>query len=180
MSFIQFKPYLAQEIRRILELWNLNDKITFAVSDNANNIKNALNMLGFKNIGCFAHTLNLIVQSALTLEEDLINKVKQIVSHFRRSTVANNALKTYQIDNGIKEPKKLIQDVPTRWNATYYMICRFVELETSVRGTMGLLDNVPDVIKPDEWIVLQKFIKVLKPFEGATKAISGEKYMKLL
>ncbi|WP_447545078.1 hypothetical protein, partial [Neisseria gonorrhoeae] len=76
----------------------------------------------------------------LTLEEDLISKVKQIVSHFRRSTVANNALKTYQIKNGIKDPKKLIQDVPTRWNATYYMISRFVELETSVRGTMGLLD----------------------------------------
>lgn len=73
-------------------------------------------MLGFKNTGCFAHTMNLIVQSALKLEEDLINKIKNIVSHFRKSTVVNNALKTYQINNGIKEPKKLIQDVPTKWN----------------------------------------------------------------
>lgn len=168
---------LAQEIRRILESWNLNEKITFSVSDNASNIKSALNMLGFKNMGCFAHTMNLIVQSALTLEEDLINKVKKIVSHFRKSTVANNALRTYQINNGIKDPKKLIQDVPTRWNATYYMICRFVELETSIRGTMGLLDNVPDAIKSDEWIILHELIKVLKPFEEATIAISGQKYM---
>lgn len=59
-------------------------------------------------MGCFAHSLNLIVQLALTLEEDLINKVKQIVGHFRRSMIANNALKTNQIKNGIIDPKKLI------------------------------------------------------------------------
>lgn len=110
------------------------NKIKFSVSDNAYNIKNALTTLGFKHMGCFAHTMNLIVQSALTLEEDLLSKVKTIVTYFRKSTVANNALKTYQINNGIKEPKKLIQDIQTKWNSTYYMICRFVELETSIRG----------------------------------------------
>lgn len=168
---------LAQEMERVLRPWELFEKITFAVSDNAYNIKNALNALGFKNMGCFAHTMNLIVQSALTLEEVLINRVKQIVAHFRKSTVANNALKTYQINNGIKNPKKLIQDVQTRWNSTCYMICRFVELETSIRGTLGLLNNAPDNLRPEEWIILQELIKVLKPFEEATKVISGQKYM---
>jgi len=168
---------LAQEIEQVLNSWNLYSKITFAVSDNAYNIKNALATLGFKNMGCFAHTMNLIVQSALTLEEDLIGKVKTIVTYFRKSTVANNALKTYQINNGIKEPKKLTQDVQTRWNSTYYMISRFVELETSIRGTMGLLNNAPNNLKPEEWIILQELINVLKPFEEATKAISGQKYM---
>lgn len=67
--------------------------------------------------------------------------------------------------------------MPTRWNATYYMICRFVDLETSVRGTIGLLDNIPDAIKPDEWIILQELIKVLKPFEETTNEISDQKYM---
>ncbi|CAI6356385.1 unnamed protein product [Macrosiphum euphorbiae] len=168
---------LAKEIERVLNSWNLYNKITFAVSDNAYNIKNALNMLGFKNMGCFAHTMNLIVQSALKLEEDLINKIKNIVSHFRKSTVANNALKTYQINNGIKEPKKLIQDVPTRWNSTYYMVCRFVELETSIRGTLGLINNAPENLKQEEWVILKDLIKILKPFEEATKAISRQKYM---
>lgn len=168
---------LAQEIEHVLNSWNLYNKITFAVSDNAYNIKNALNILGFKSMGCFAHTMNLIVQSALTLEEDLINKVKNIVTYFRKSTVANNNLRTYQINNGIKNPKKLIQDVQTRWNSTYYMISRFIELETSIRGTVGLLNNAPNNLKPEEWIILQELIKVLKPFEEATKSISGQKYM---
>ncbi|KAF0744251.1 zinc finger BED domain-containing protein 6-like, partial [Aphis craccivora] len=168
---------LAQEIERILESWELTKKITFAVSDNAYNIKNALNNLSLKNMGCFAHTMNLIVQSALTLEEDLINKTKNIVSHFRKSTVANNSFKTYQLNNGIKNPKKLIQDVSTRWNSTYYMVCRFVELETSIRGTLGLLNNAPENLRPEEWTILKDLIKVLKPFEESTKAISGQKYM---
>ncbi|KAF0706619.1 zinc finger BED domain-containing protein 6-like, partial [Aphis craccivora] len=146
---------LAQEIEDVLNFWSLCNKITFAVSDNAYNIKNTLTTLGFKNMGCFAHTINLIFQSALALEEDLISKVKTIVTYFRKS-------------NGIKEPKKLIQDVQTRWNSTYYMISRFVELETSIRGTMGLLNNAPNNLKPEEWIILQELIQVLKSFEEAT------------
>lgn len=98
---------LAQNIKRNLKVLESTNKITFAVYDNAYNIKNALYQLGLKNMGCFAHTMNLIVQSALTLEEDLTNKIKNIVSHFRKSTVANNALRTYQINNGVKDPKKI-------------------------------------------------------------------------
>lgn len=55
---------LRQEIKNVLESWNLNNKIKFAVSDNASNIKNALSMIDLKHIRCFAHTINLIVQSA--------------------------------------------------------------------------------------------------------------------
>lgn len=76
-------------------------------------------------MGYFVHTLHLVVQSALTLENDIIDKVETIVTHFRKSTVANNKLRTYQINNGINEPKKLLQDVQTRWNATY-MLKRFI------------------------------------------------------
>jgi len=64
---------LGQGIIQVLVSWNLKDKIIFAVSDNDSNIKNALNLLSFKNMGCFAHTLNLILQSALVLENDLID-----------------------------------------------------------------------------------------------------------
>ncbi|XP_022182802.1 zinc finger BED domain-containing protein 1-like [Myzus persicae] len=138
--------------------------------------KNALNLLSLKNIGCFAHTLNLIVQSALELENNLIDRVKTIVSHFKKSTVTNNIFKTYQINNGIKERKKLIQDVQTRWNSTYYMINRFVEMEKSIRGTLGLLDNAPDTLSSEDWLILQDLIKILKPFDEATKAISRQKY----
>jgi len=85
--------------------------------------------------------LNLIVQGALTLESSLLGKIKTIVSYFRKNTLANNKLIKYQKINDAKEPKKVLQDVSTRWNSTLYMIERLVELKKSIRGTLGLLDK---------------------------------------
>ena len=127
---------LAEQINKTLNAWNLKSKIVFSVSDNAYNIQNALAQLKFKHFGCFAHTLNLVVQSALKKENDLIDKVKNICTHFRKSTNANNKLIAYQKNIGIDNPLKVLQDVATRWNATFYMLEHFVQLETSIRGTM--------------------------------------------
>lgn len=168
---------LSNQIQLTLEEWDLTNKITFAVSDNAYNIKRALSILELKHFGCFAHTLNLIVQGALTIESNLLDKIKTIVTHFRKSTSANKKLNNYQISNGAKEPKKLLQDVSTRWNSTLYMIERLVELESSIRGTLGLLDNPPEGLTVDEWKVTRELCIVLRPFEEATKAVSGDKYM---
>lgn len=168
---------LSNKINLTLKEWDLQNKITFAVSDNANNIKRALSILQLKHFGCFAHTLNLIVQGALTLESSLLEKIKTIVTHFRKSTSANKKLNNYQISNGAKEPKKLLQDVSTRWNSTLYMIERLVELESSIRGTLGLLDNPPEGLTLDEWRITKELSIVLRPFEEATKAVSGGKYM---
>ncbi|XP_025190378.1 zinc finger BED domain-containing protein 4-like, partial [Melanaphis sacchari] len=127
--------------------------------------------------GCFAHTLNLIVQDALKLEIDLIEKIKSIITHFKKSSRASHKLNEYQSNNGSKIPKKLIQDVCTRWNSTYYMLDRFVELEDSIRGTLGLLDNPPQGLTSEQWTIIKQLIQVLRPFEEATKAVSGNKYM---
>lgn len=83
---------------------------------------------------------------------------------------------TYQTNLGEKQPKKMLQDVSTRWNSTFYMLQRFVDLEVAIRGAIGLLDKAPDSLNSNEWTV-KEFCKVLSPFEEATKEISGEQYM---
>ncbi|KAL4083712.1 hypothetical protein QTP88_029028 [Uroleucon formosanum] len=168
---------LSGQISKTLNSWDLKEKIVFAVSDNAYNIQNALGQLQFKHLGCFAHTLNLIVQSALKKENDLIDKVKNICTHFRKSTNANNKLIAYQKSMGVNVPLKVLQDVAMRWNATFYMLERFVQLETSIRGTMGLLDNAPPCLNSDEWIAIKEFCSILRPFEEATRTVSGEQYI---
>ncbi|KAJ8930409.1 hypothetical protein NQ314_016804 [Rhamnusium bicolor] len=117
---------LATRLKETVQEWDLENKIILTVSDNASNIKSAISTeLGWKFFGCFAHTLNLTVQDALILVLPIIDKVKTIVSHFKRSTIANSKLMQFQKQSGIDIPKKLIQDVSTRWNSTFYMLQRF-------------------------------------------------------
>lgn len=45
--------------------WNISNKIGVIVSDNAANILSAVRVGGWRSIGCFAHTINLVVKSGL-------------------------------------------------------------------------------------------------------------------
>jgi len=54
----------------------------------------------------------------------------------------------------VNVPLKVLQDVATRWNASFYMLERFVQLETSIRGIMGLLDNAPPSLNSDSYHLL--------------------------
>lgn len=130
--------------RVIITNCKLKAKVVLVVSDNASNIKNAITMLHLKDLGCFAHTINLVVDKRLKCESDLINKVKAIVTYLRKSTIANKILKKNQLNSRIKEPKKLIQEVNTRWNSVYYMLERITLLENPVRAYL----KIPQVVSP--------------------------------
>lgn len=57
------------------------------------------------------------------------------------------------------------------------MLDRFVELETSIRGTLVLLDKTPICLNCDEWASINQFCIVLQPFEEAIRAVSGPQYI---
>lgn len=102
---------LSNKIQSVITDWELDNKVVLVVSDNAYNIKGAITILGLKHFGCFAHSLNLIVQDALKLStiSDIINIVKLIVAVFKRSLNASHELDKYQ-QNSRTVPKKIIQD----------------------------------------------------------------------
>lgn len=177
-DFAHTSENLAIELTNVVESWGIEDKILLAVSDNAANIKNAITVqLNWKYFGCFAHTLNLIVKDALKIVEisNIVHKVKQIVSHFKKSYKSNEKLMSYQKNAG-QEPLKLLQDVETRWNSSLYMLQRFVQLEDAVKATIALIDKELPLITQKEWIIIKHLCTILKPFEDATKNVSGESY----
>lgn len=94
-------------------------------TDNAINMVNACRDAEiYIHIGCFAHTLNLCTQRGLKVNQmdRLCGRVRHVVSFFHRSSVATDILKQKQAL--LELPKhKLIQDLSTRWNSTYDMIC---------------------------------------------------------
>jgi hypothetical protein len=54
---------------------------------------------------------------------------------------------------------------------------RFIELENPIRGTLGLIDKAHQTLNSDEWTIIKELCTVLRPFEEATRAVSGESYM---
>lgn len=169
---------LALLLSDIVQSWGIQDQILLAVSDNAINIKNAIKVkLNWNYFGCFAHTLNLIVKDGLKTEEisKILNKIKQIVRHFKKSSKSNAKLMAYQRNVG-KEPLKLLQEVETRWNSTLYMLQRLILLEDAVKSTIALIDKQLPSISQREWLIIKNLCLILKPFDDATQNVSGESY----
>ncbi|KAE9535280.1 hypothetical protein AGLY_008013 [Aphis glycines] len=131
--------------RSIIDEWQLNDKIVLVVSDNATYIKSATTNLQLKHFKCFAHSLNLIVQET-------------IVGNFKRKISG-------------KTPTKLLLYIATRRNSTFHRLDRFVELETTVKATVTIMNADLHILTPEEWKTCKELCPVLKQFDEVTKII---------
>lgn len=169
---------LADELNRVALEWGIKDKILICVSDNAANITKAIKeVLKWKHIGCLAHTINLIVKLSLNGSHitSLLKKIRVIIGHFKHSSSSTQKLKEVQIQNGL-EPKKLIQDIVTRWNSTYDMLERFIELQTAVRTTIALMGKSIESLSPEEWSAAAEIKNILLPMKQLTNMMSGDQY----
>lgn len=115
---------------------------------------------------CFAHNLNLIVQSSLNEINETREKVKSIVEFFKRSTNASANLNKIQEQLGFTPTLMLIQDVITRWNSTFDMFQRFVNLKTPI---ISALSN------SNRDVELTQSCNILERFKEITIDLSSEK-----
>lgn len=53
----------------------------------------------------------------------------------------------------------------------------FVELKTSIRRILGLLDKAPICLNYYERAIKKQFFKILQPFKEATRAVSEHQYI---
>ncbi|XP_060077513.1 E3 SUMO-protein ligase ZBED1-like [Ylistrum balloti] len=163
--------------------WNISDKIFALVTDNARNMKSAAREANLSNhIGCFAHTLNLAAQRAVgvgALQKSLV-KIRKTVAYFHRSSTALEVLK--EKCTLLKLPNlKLKMDVVTRWNSTYEMVDRYLQLQAAVQASLLSKDLriKQDILKPlaltdEEIIVAETLVLVMKPMKTATVIMCDE------
>lgn len=148
-------------------------KIHIFVRDNGANIVRGIQDTGYGSLSCFLHTLQLVVHDSIfeqRLVKDIIANCKQIVGHFSHSALAYNKLAALQKQHDLPE-HKLIQDVPTRWNSTYFMIERIVEQKAAVANYCLDTPNLP-VFDANKWTLLGKLTALLKIFHKITVRLS--------
>lgn len=137
--------------------------------------------MSLRHLPCFAHTLNLVMQDAMSKVREMQvvkNKVKQIVTYFHHSVKASDKLRELQQQHGVPV-KKLIQDVETRWNSTFYMLERFTQQSDLITTTLCLLGRNDLCLTGDEISLVTKAVAVLEYFDEATREFSSEKFTSL-
>ena len=171
---------IADELSAIITEWQLDTKVLGITTDNARNVKNAVDSLNFIHFGCIGHTLQLSVGRGLQLGfvSRVLGRVRKLVEHFHKSTNAMYVLRQKQQLLGIPE-HALVQQCETRWSSAFAMLERVVEQQQALCAV--LLDSQDRVIRsllPDgaEWTVIEELLSVLKPFAIATAVLSGSSY----
>ena len=159
---------------KCLEKWDLSSKVHVIVRDNGTNFVAGLRDAGLPSIPCLAHTLQLVVKDGCLAQPavvELTTKARKLVGHYKHSNVALQSLLRIQEQLGLS-PKRLIQDETTRWNTTFYMLERLIELKVAITAT-GVELEVPIELSSSNWALAEKTVKILQVYEEATREASG-------
>ena len=147
------------------------------VHDKASNINLAVQNLGWQNVACFAHTLQLAVNNGLEVSQinRLASVARKTVGHFQHSSLAMTALKEKQQQLSVPQ-HHLIQDVATRWNSTYFMLERLHEQHWAIyavlydeQGTQSQYEHL--YLKEEQWKLIEQLVTALKPLQVVTTAL---------
>jgi len=115
---------------KMLDDWKINlSQVHNVIRDNGSNMIKAMTEANLPSFGCFAHTLQLVVNDGILTQrgvKDLLAVCRSIVGHFKHSSVAYHKLAQIQ-ENSDLPKHTLKQDVSTRWNSAPYMVESILE-----------------------------------------------------
>lgn len=127
---------------------------------------------------CVAHRIHLCVTHALEFDDNVLKKIENIVSLFHRSSILNNEL----LDIQVGDKKILISSSPTRWNSSYDMLSRFIDLLPFIQN-MAKRKFFSDYLDEElnDWIQLPllkmellDLKNLLEPLSIMTKNLEGD------
>ncbi|CAB5215525.1 unnamed protein product, partial [Rhizophagus irregularis] len=170
----------------IISELNIANRLIGITSDNeakmlaaTRQIKETLNLSEFRHYRCAAHVLNLAVEAALntSIVPNCVKKLRAFISTVRNSPKKMNKLKEYFRIEKIKF-KAPLPDCATRWNYTFYMIDRALEIKPLLTHLVPNLSSLLSNNWPseEEWNVLTILADLLAPFASVTKVISASNY----
>ena len=172
--------HIAGEFGKMLDNWQLTSKVHVVVRDNAANMVRGMDVAGIPSVGCFAHSMQLCIQPQLTSKKDdvkyivqLLAQCRSLVGHFSHSVLAKEKFRGVQESMQGIPHHKLIQDVATRWNSTYYMVDRIVEQEEVITSYERRYRGQLPVAVPSSFKFgwLRQLVHLLRPVEEATRQV---------
>ena len=140
----------------------------------------------WESIVCAAHRLQNAIKHAVDNQgmQRLLAKFRHLVGHFKHSALATDKLMRKQKALGFKKMLHVIQETPTRWNSTFYMLQRLVLLKQPIRlyleDTMDEVDRRSYDLTDNQWAIATAILNLLESVDQVMTTLSGEKYSTLL
>jgi hypothetical protein len=159
--------YMGSKLEEMLTGMDIpHSKVHVLLRDNGANMVKALKVAGLESVGCFAHTLQLVISKPIMSQRAVIDVLaicRALCTRFRHSIQAQERLKELQAL--MKKPqKKLQQDVSTRWNSSYHMLLSVLEQrEVLAIYLAGLSSDDKKGIKLDDnqWTLVENVVDTL-------------------
>ena len=107
--------------------------------------------------------------------QSLINKIRKIVTYFKRSPVRNDEIQEYRVNCGLSK-LNFVLDTPTRWNSLLAMLSRFDQMKSSVGAVLAGPFNDENLtpLTYQENLILQSLIAALTPMEYCIRSVCKE------
>ncbi len=154
-------------LKAVFDEYGISTKVFVILRDNASNMARAMIIGGYTTYGCFAHSEQLClvkVYESQRATRDVVHRIRKIVAHFHRSGKATEEL--HRIQASLNLPQhKLIQDVETQWNSTYYMIKRFIEQRPAISQYLEDNDTSLSPLNGNEWKLAMAMTTIFSTFE---------------
>ena len=170
---------ISEMVTKLLGAWYIEkSRVHVVIRDNAANMVAGIRECELPAIGCAIHTLQLVVKNSIMIQRtviDMLARCRKIVGHFKHSSLAYQHLRNIQSQLSLPE-HKLIQDEPTCWDSTYYMLSCIIQQ----RRAITLYDTdfgLPEQLNSNGWQQAEKIVKLLEPVQSVTKELSGKDVM---
>ncbi|GBP64730.1 Zinc finger BED domain-containing protein 4 [Eumeta japonica] len=137
-------------------------------------MKKGVTLSNIEHIDCASHKIQNILKEGLKAQETVviaITKCKKMATHFHNSNTAQDELKAIQKRLN-QTPLKILQECTTRWNSTFYTLERILQVKESLCLYASTNNKIPQLTS-EEWMLIDKVITLLRPFEEVTKELSA-------
>ncbi|XP_042757493.1 zinc finger BED domain-containing protein RICESLEEPER 2-like [Lactuca sativa] len=194
LSFVDVPPpysgvCIYDSLFKCLKEWNIETKVATLTVDNARtndvvakklrenlNLQEKLVLSGtLFHVRCCAHILNLLVQDGLAEIEPIIHNVRESVKHVNASPGQLHIFSELAKQLSMSK-KHLIQDVSTRWNATYAMLSNALEFKEVLVNYADQESTYKNLPSDEDWKKVEDVCSFLALFEETTKIILGSEY----
>jgi hypothetical protein len=121
----------------------------------------------YRRLGCLCHTLQLLIREVYNSDEykEVLQSARKLVSKVRKSSVAMEKIVS-------KAGKTVINDNNTRWNCTFLMAQRLLQLRPHLNEILEEMKI--DSLLNSEWVIIEQVDSLLEPFRQQTDILQTD------